>query len=120
MALRTAKYVTLVSNTERVVDLLDSGAGAWPSTITILNRGPSGGMFEVAVAVEMVAGAIDIDQEPATLPLAACPTDGAYLVPAVVGASITFSVAAHQDGSDLKVHLYSTGAAVIGIIAEGS
>ena len=117
--LRTAKYTTLTATTEKVVDLLDSGAGAWPNTITIINRGPSGGMFEVAVAIEMVAGNTDIDQEPAVLPLAACPTDGAYLAPAVVGASIVIPVAAHQDGSDLKVHLYSTGAAVVGIIAEG-
>lgn len=119
MAFKSARYVTLVAATERVVDLVDSSGWLFPQTITILNRGGTGGPFEIAVAIERVAGTLDVDEESATLPLTACPTDGAYLSPAVKGDRMVIAVGAKQDGADLKVHLYSTGTADVGIIAEG-
>lgn len=128
MAFKTSKYRTLTAATEAVVDLAELGnAALWPAQITIINRGVTIGATEsanaaaeIGVAVERFVGAASVGSEQtAAFPLAAVATDGAFIVPARIGASTVIQVNAFSDNSNLKVHLWSSGASLVAIIAEG-
>jgi hypothetical protein len=109
--LKQSQYATLTASVEKVFDLQDIGQGNWPGRITVLQRGPT--LTEVAVAVELV-----FPQGGTFTPLAAAPTANAYLLAAVLGDKLAIEAPPYQPGTDLKVHLFSAGAATVGVTAE--
>jgi hypothetical protein len=109
--LKQAQYATLTASTERVIDLADIGLANWPGRITVLQRGPT--LAEVAVAIEVV-----FPQGETFTALAAAPTANAYLLLNVLGDKLVIEAPPYQPGTDLKVHLWSSAAVSVGVVAE--
>lgn len=110
--IKTSRFVTLTASVESVLDLTIANYSAWPSQLTFLARNALG---EVAYSIEIVP-----QQGGQAFPaLAAVPTNGAYLLPAVAGyVSQPVGIGAYSPSANIRVHLYATTASTVGIIAE--